>query len=261
MENELDYIQKFHTSDNIIVQVITDVATPPVSYLKSLTDQDNKEFITLETYPIGDGYCHYINLNGLEDDVWQVVIGGHRSAPFEVCEDERLLENTRKISYSSSTNDTMFDNVFLMNGEKVVFDFRVECGFKSNGLQPKLDAETFRDQHQNIHHLYSAAYLVETLTFGSAHGLPAIYCDFLNRIFCLDEVELDGKKIVRSENSVPEKVQLMDNSQRYVLTMDVELQGVDDLTDRTDDVLRYITDESGNVIIDESGNQLLAEID
>lgn len=261
MENELNYIQKFHTSDNIIVQAISDSPTPPTTYIKSLTEPENKEFLSLATYPIGDEYCHYINLKGIEDDVWQIVLGGHKSVPFEVCDDDSILYSTKRIRYTNTDNDTPFDNVFVMNGEQVYFDFRLECGFKSNGLQPKLDDESFRDQMQRIHHLYSSPYLVETLTFGSAFGIPAFYCSYLNNVFCLDNIAVGEKSVQRSESSVPELNQLIDGSQRYVMTMNVEVVDDHNLEDKTDEILKAITNESGDYVITENGNVMYTEVD
>lgn len=264
-ENELDYVQKFAPTDTILLQLISDSSTAPTVYIGSCTDAA-REFLeptTTETstYAInGTTYCHTLSLSGLEDGIYYIVAGGYRSAPFEVTSNEIELENTKLIRYTHSSNNNPLGNIFTANGSKVYFEFRVECGFKSSGIQPKIEAENFRDQFQRTSYLYSYPYLVETLTFGTASGLPAIFCDFINKIFSLDEVYVDGTRVVRSDSALPQAQQLIENAQKYVFTLDVEVQKDDELTDITSEVIAAITDENGQYITDESGNMLYTEI-
>lgn len=257
MENSVNYIQKFYSGDTIIVQVVSDTDAP-LAYLKSLTNPSVKTFVEFTSDTIGDYNLFTLNMSGLEDDVYQLVIGGYRSAPFEVCSSDEILSRTKLIKYTNHGNSMFFGNVF--NDGEIVFEFRVECGFKSNGVQPKLDCEFFRDQNQNIKFMYAQPYLVETLTFGDARGLPAMYADFINRLFCFDTIDVGGVKVKRSEGSVPSLNKLMDYGQQYVITLDVEVVNDKMYEDNTDNVIRAIADESGSFVTDESGNLLFTEI-
>lgn len=257
-ENSLEYRQKFFTTDNIVIQVIGD-SERPSCILKNMEDY-TKVFRILNTKQIGENlYLYYDTITGLEDGVYQIIIGGYKSQVFEVTSNENILKTTALIKYTHKSNLSPFSNIFRIDGEPVVFEHRVECGFKSNGFQPKLEAEAYRDQFQEVHQTYSYPYLVETLTIGDACGVPNYYADWINDVLCLDYVEIDGQQIRRNDAVVPTLNAVMEGKKAYNVTVDVEVIN-SDLEDIDGTVYRLLVDENGHYITDENGSVLTAEL-
>lgn len=105
-----------------------------------------------------------------------------------------------------------------------LFDWRVEAGFKPNGYTPKLENEQYRNQWQEIKNLYSIPYDSYVFTIGDACGVPYWYGRHLNRILCLSEFTIEHTSFVRSENSVPEMSQVIEDSQLFNLSITLEPQ-------------------------------------
>lgn len=223
-ENTLTYRQKFHTSDRILVEVLSTEEVPTMSAHDLISNTYSN--ITFTHYEINDSLSLYYAYLSLSDSVYEVsiTIGGKVlvSRAFEVCQDTMLLNSTSLIKYSHSSNNTHFDEVFWAGDTELEHQFRVECGFKSNGFQPKVSSESFRTQDQSCRLLYAVPYVVETLTIGTASGVPVWYADIINKIFCLDKVSLNGSMLVRSDGAEVVRERVIDGSQQYVLTIDVE---------------------------------------
>ena len=65
------------------------------------------------------------------------------------------------------------------------------------------------------------------LTIGNSSGVPYWFAKHINRILCLSMVEIDGTRYVRSESSVPEMTQVIEDSQLFHINMALELQNND----------------------------------
>lgn len=221
-ENELDYTQIFSVTDNIMLQLTSDHEQAPDVMLVDCVSGNSTEISGATSKLNNSVWLHLFSVSAPKEGCYRLEVGGHRSAPFEVTSNEMELSNTKLVRYTNASNNNALDTIFELGDEKFYFEFRVECGFRSNGLQPKLDAESFRDQHQRLSYLYQHPYLVETLTFGQASGLPACYVNMINRIFCCDSVSIDGEDICRSDGATPQTQQLVENGQMYVVTIDVE---------------------------------------
>ena len=224
---DMDYIQKFHASDKIHIQVFTNASEEVSASLNNLA-AGNSAPISLSTYNHNDNVVmYYAILRDLEDAVYTVTINEYTSEPFIVCSSDDLLEETVLIRYSHKSNNSAFDNIFWVDDIQQVFNFRVEAGFKPGGYSPRIDNEQYRNQMQEIEELYAVPYDVYNLTIGNSNGVPYWFAKHINRILCLSMVEIDGTRYVRSESSVPEMTQVIEDSQLFHINMALELQNND----------------------------------
>ena len=224
---DMDYIQKFHASDKIHIQVFTNASEEVSASLNNLA-AGNFTPISLSTYNHNDNVVmYYAILRDLEDAVYTVTINEDTSEPFIVCSSDDLLEETVLIRYSHKSNNSAFDNIFWVDDIQQVFNFRVEAGFKPGGYSPRIDNEQYRNQMQEIEELYAIPYDVYNLTIGNSNGVPYWFAKHINRILCLSMVEIDGTRYVRSESSVPEMTQVIEDSQLFHINMALELQNND----------------------------------
>lgn len=221
---EMDYIQRFHTSDKIHIQVFVSASEDVSVTLNNLVAETSTP-VSLSTYNQNDNVLmHYAVLSGLDDAKYTVTVNGNASEPFEVCSSDIILEETTLIRYSHESNNSAFDNIFWINDTQQVFEFRVEAGFKPEGYSSHISNEQYRNQMQEIEELYAVPYDVYTLTIGSSKGVPYWFAKHLNRILCLSMVEIDGTKFVRSEGSVPEITQVIESSQLFYISIALEQQ-------------------------------------
>lgn len=223
----MDYVQKFYTSDKIHIQVFANASEEVSAYLNNLANGSSIS-IPLSTYNHNDNVVMYhAILRDLEDAVYTVTINDSVSEPFMVCSSDTLLEETVLIRYSHKSNNSSFDNIFWLDDIQQIFNFRVEAGFKPSGYSPQVDNEQYRNQMQEIEELYAVPYDVYKLTIGNSSGVPYWFAKHINRIFCLSMVEIGGTKYVRSESSVPEMTQILEDSQLFQISMSLELQNND----------------------------------
>lgn len=221
---EVDYIQKFYTGDNIHLQIFANVGDSVSATLIDLIN-DTSTSISLSTYnQNSEVVMHYAVLTGLPDSDYKVNVNGILSEPFCVSSSSELLERTTLIRYSHKDNNSVFNNIFWIGDTQVIFDWRVEAGFKPNGYTPKLENEQYRNQWQEIKNLYSVPYDSYVLTIGDACGVPYWYGRHLNRILCLSKFIVKDTGFVRSENSVPEMSQVIEDSQLFNLSITLEPQ-------------------------------------
>lgn len=224
---EMDYVQRFHTSDKIHIQVFTNASEEVSVTLNNLVAETSTP-VSLSTYNQNDNVLmYYAVLSGLDDAKYTVTVNGNASEPFEVCSSDIILEETTLIRYSHKSNNSAFDNIFWVDDIQQVFNFRVEAGFKPGGYSPRIDNEQYRNQMQEIEELYAVPYDVYNLTIGNSNGVPYWFAKHINRILCLSMVEIDGTRYVRSESSVPEMTQVIEDSQLFHINMALELQNND----------------------------------
>lgn len=218
---ESDYLQTFYTNDNILLQIFSDTVVPTV-YIYNLSSEGGAELI-MQSYAHNDTVTmYYVNITGMSDGVYKVVVDGMESEPFCITTDHSILETTTLIRYSHKDNNSVFDNIFWIGETQQIFEWRVEAGFKSQGYAPHVDNEQYRNQFQEITELHSIPYDSFTLTLGSAQGVPYWFVRHFNRIMCLSSVEIEGKMWVRSDSSVPEMSQVMEDLPMFYATMLLE---------------------------------------
>lgn len=221
---EIDYIQKFHSSDKIHIQIFSNNSESISATLHNLSKNTYSDLVFSEYKQNDSVMMSYTVITGLDDSVYTVIVNGLSSEPFMVCSSDILLEETTLIRYSHKDNNSAFDNIFWIENQQLVFEFRVEAGFKPNGYNAHVDNEQYRNQMQEIENLYSIPYDSFVLTMGDSRGVPYWFERHLNRILCLSMVEINGVRYVRSENSVPEKSQVMEDSQLFHISVSLEPQ-------------------------------------
>jgi hypothetical protein len=221
---EIDYIQKFHSSDKIHIQIFSSNSESISATLHNLSKNTYSDLVFSEYKQNDSVMMSYTVITGLDDSVYTVIVNGLSSEPFMVCSSDILLEETTLIRYSHKDNNSAFDNIFWIENQQLVFEFRVEAGFKPNGYNAHVDNEQYRNQMQEIENLYSIPYDSFVLTVGNSSGVPYWFAKHFNRILCLSMVDIDNVKYVRSENSIPELSQVIEDSQLFQISVALEPQ-------------------------------------
>lgn len=208
-----DYTQRFYKDDHILLQIITNGGETVSGTLKNHVSGQSSS-ISFSTYEHNDSVkVYYKDFSGLDDSLYSVIVDDiGESEPFLVCSSSQLTEETIRIRYSHKDNNSDFNNIFWINDTQQFFDFRVEGGFKPNGFLPVADTEQYRNQRMEIVELYTMPYEQWQLTIGGASGVPIWYLSLINKILSVSHVEIGGKLYVRSETSVPQPTQVMDDS-------------------------------------------------
>ena len=221
---DVDYIQRFHTTDKILLQIFADDGEVASASLNDLIKGTSSN-IHFQTYEVNASVMmYYVVFTSLPDSVYSITFERKESEPFEVCSDSNILEETALIRYSHKDNNSAFDNIFWIGDTQQVFEWRVEAGFKPAGYSAKIDNEQYRNQRQEIEELYAVPYDSYVLTIGNSCGVPYWFGRHLNRILCVSMFDVNGERYVRSENSVPEISQVMEDSQMFFVTIALEPQ-------------------------------------
>jgi hypothetical protein len=221
---DVDYIQRFHTTDKILLQIFADDGEVASASLNDLIKGTSSN-IQFQTYEVNASVMmYYVVFTSLPDSVYSITFERKESEPFEVCSDSNILEETALIRYSHKDNNSAFDNIFWIGDTQQVFEWRVEAGFKPAGYSAKIDNEQYRNQRQEIEELYAIPHDSYVLTIGNSCGVPYWFGRHLNRILCVSMFDVNGERYVRSENSVPEISQVMEDSQMFFVTIALEPQ-------------------------------------
>lgn len=224
---DIEYIQKFHISDKILIQVFYNSGDTVNATLTNIVT-NNTSPLSLSTYTHnGNVMMKYISLTGLGDGIYAVTVNGNTCEPFCVSSSDELLDETTLIEYSHKSNNSAFDNIFWIGETQQIFQFRIEAGFKPGGYSSKVNNEQYRNQMQEAIDLYAIPYDTYALTIGNAVGVPYWIAKFINRILCISSVKIDGKNYIRSESSVPEMSQVSEDSQVFYVSVLLELQNND----------------------------------
>lgn len=216
------YTQKFHTSDHILLQVVADGGESVTGTLNDLVTGVSSP-VSFSTYEQNDSVnVWHKDFSGLADGVYSVTVDGiGESEPFSVESSDYMDGLTTRIRYSHKDNNS-FDNVFWLGDTQQFFDLRLECGFKPGGYLPQVSNEQYRNQRQEIVELYAMPYDQWQLTLGDVCGVPVWLLRLVNRILCLSHVEIGGRLWARSDQSVPEKVQVTEDSTLFQATVTLE---------------------------------------
>lgn len=216
------YVQKFHSSDVILLQVLADGGEAVSGTLNDKVSGGSSP-ISFSTYEQNDDVkVYYKSFTSLDNGVYSVTVDGiGESEEFEVDSSDFLKERTALFRYSHKDNNS-FDDIFWIDGTQQFFCLRVEGGFKPGGFLPQVEVEQYRNQRQEIEELYSMPYEQWQLTIGDGGGVPVWFLALVNRLFSLSHVEVNGKLYVRSETSSPTPVQLSEDSRLFQAVMTVE---------------------------------------
>lgn len=204
--------QVFSTSDNILLQVFCDEGEVPSASLNDRLKKTSSPIIFL-TYSVNDPVkMYYASLSPVEG-IYTVTINGRESEEFSVCEN---VGDNILVEYSHKDNNSVFDNIFWLDEARQIFHFRVVGGFRPDGVGLKVDNEQFSNQKQEIIELYSMPYKTFDFVFGDSNGVPYYIAEFMNKIFCLSYVKVNGDQYVREGDSVPEKLDTIGRKQQFI---------------------------------------------
>ena len=233
-QQDIDYIQRFYTTDRILFQVFSDNSDDVLScYVKDLITDDIIPVLFSEYQINSETTLYQSEISGLKDSIYKLVVEEENTADiresehFSICSDSLLLQETCLIRYSHEDNNSPFDNIFWIGDIQQIFEFRVEGGFKPSGYSAKVDNEQFRNQVQKIVELYSVPYETYTLTCGNASGIPYWIVQFMNNILSLSYFTVNGDMYVRSGNSIPEMTQVSEDGQMFNMTIILEQLDMD----------------------------------
>lgn len=219
-----EYTQRFDVDDFITFEFFSGKGETAQVYLNNLST-GGRQAVDMTTFSLSESVdVHYASLQPGEG-YYSVTIGGDvnvESEPFCVCQ---CKEGTTLLEYSNASNN-VDGGVFINGEEKIPFMFRFEGGIKPVDTEYHCDNEYFRNQRQEIRHLYTSSYEVLKLTVGdTSMGCPEWYASFFNKVLNLSDIKIGGETLARSEGSTPEKTQMQEGSGLIYFTINVEADG------------------------------------
>ena len=219
-----EYVQRFDLSDTVRFELLSGKGETAAVRLNNLSTGESQPLLP-QTFSVSDETDAHVYSVQPGEGFFSVTVGDTSSVesePFRICS---CSECTSLMEYSNADNDA--DGGAFVNGdEKITFMFRFEGGIKPVDTEHRCENESFRDQRQRIHNLYSAAYEVLKLTVGdTSTGCPEWYAGFFNRVLCLSDVKINGESLARSEGSTPEKTQMQEGSSLVYFTINLEAEG------------------------------------
>ena len=219
-----EYTQRFDVDDFITFEFFSGKGETAQVYLNNLST-GGRQAVDMTTFSLSESVdVHYASLQPGEG-YYSVTIGGDvnvESEPFCVCQ---CKEGTTLLEYSNASNN-VDGGVFINGEEKIPFMFRFEGGIKPVDTEYHCDNEYFRNQRQEIRHLYISSYEVLKLTVGdTSMGCPEWYASFFNKVLNLSDIKIGGETLARSEGSTPEKTQMQEGSGLIYFTINVEADG------------------------------------
>lgn len=217
------YIQKFHTSDHILLQVISDGGETVSGTLNDKVSETSSA-ISFSTYQQNEKVkVYYKDFTSLPESEYTVTVEGiGESEPFRIDSSDYTEGVTTLVRYSHKDNNSPFNNIFWIGDTQQFFQFRLEAGFKPSGFVAQVDNEQYRNQKQEIVELYSMPYEQWTLTIGDNVGVPVWFLRHMNNIMSLSHVEIGGRLYVRSDTAKPEQQQVIEDSSLCIATLLLE---------------------------------------
>ena len=224
------YTQTWAPSDRILVEVIAFSddygmagieGNVPTLYVNNL---ETGERVTQNwhTWAMNtDVTVYWSVISGLLPGIYSVTLW-QESEPFCVSEEAVILEQTTLIQYSMADNRRRLDGVFLLNGMRNFFDFRVPGGFKDDNWVFGVDNEQFTTHLYDVLDIYSHEQVVKTFTMGGSIGCPVWFGELLNRVLTCSYVYFDGVRYSRHESEVPELTQELEDLRSYIITQKVQ---------------------------------------
>lgn len=198
-------------------------------------------------------------ISGLAPGIYQVRCQalGLTSHYFRVTDDRTELAKTTLIQYGMKDNKQRQDAVFIIDGMRYFFDFRVPGGFKDSGWTFAVENEQFITPEADPVELFALESTQKKFTMGDQEGVPVYFAEMLNRLLTCSYVYFDGVRYARKDSSVPEMNVQIEGLDSFVFTQ--LLQKVNNLNPtiensnhlimrRVDDTLYRATNDTLNRI-------------
>lgn len=216
---ESRYVQTFAVTDQILLECLCAPGETFYDFVVSgMTDDGHSQYsqLTHNSWTLANGSVLWFTvLSGLAPGVYQVInpTKGMTSHYFRVTADSDELAKTTLIQYSMKDNAQRQDAVFLIDGMRYFFDFRVPGGFKDSGWTFAVENEQFITPEADPVELFALESTQKKFTMGGQEGVPVYFAEMLNRLLTCSYVYFDGVRYARKDSAVPE--------------MNVQIEGLD----------------------------------
>lgn len=261
---ESRYIQVFATTDQILLECLCAPGETFFDFVVSgMTDdgQTQNSQLSHNSWTLADGSVLWFTvISGLAPGIYQVCCPalGLTSHYFRVTKDPAELANTTLIQYAMKDNKQRQDSVFIIDGMRYFFDFRVPGGFKDSGWTFAVENEQFITPEADPVELFALESTQKKFTMGGQEGVPVYFAEMLNRLLTCSYVYFDGVRYARKDSAVPEMNVQIEGLDSFVFTQ--VLQKVNNLNPiiensnhiimrRIDDTLYRATTNTSNRII------------
>lgn len=217
------YMQTFAPTDRIFLQLIGPGEWEGRAVV--FREPGHTEFFDVQfsTWPINEQVTLRFASLRFSPGVYSVFISGiGTSEMFKVTENAAELAATTLIQYSMRDNRRRTDGVFVIDGMRRFFDFRVPGGFKDSNWSFGVDCEQFVTAQSDIVQLYARESTQKKFTLGTSSGCPVWFAEMLNRVLCCDYVYFDGERYARKETAVPETSTVLDGVNSFVFTQSLQ---------------------------------------
>lgn len=216
--------QVFADTDNILLEVIAtgDNQSLPDLLIRNLDTLDEYTYSWRTWVMNAETILYFIELHGMDNGLYEAVIGDRVSEPFIVTSDEDLLRDTVLLQYSNKDNRQRNDVVFWIDSMQRFFDFRVPGGFKDDNWSFVVSNEQFVTSDNDKIDLFAQEGTVKTLTVGNSDGCPVWFAELVNRLLCCNFVYVDGVRYTRNESEVPEMTAEVEGLKSYIFKLGLQ---------------------------------------
>jgi len=199
-ERNVYYKQKWKKSETTKLQIESSIAPETLKVYNSSGIQV-KTFTWSAVYS-GTNYSIYettFDISDLAEGVYYLyqrvtLLSIDWKAISEPIHSKASWSNTLLITYKNSYND---QDVAFSTG--VEFKFRCEAGIMD--YNPERDRSAYVNQIHDVENLSGVPYRTFKLYIGEAPGVAPYIIDLLNRIFCCDSINIEGKYYQSNEGS------------------------------------------------------------
>lgn len=221
---ESRYLQVFAQSDQILLECLGDPNESVGSFVVNGYDDGGKLValpLTLNSWAMADDTVLWFTvISGLSPGTYRIynAVASIYSHYFRVTNDAAELANTTLIQYAMKDNKQRQDAVFIINGMRYFFDFRVPGGFKDSGWTFAVENEQFITSDADPVELFALESTQKKFTMGGQEGVPVYFAEMLNRLLTCSYVYFDGVRYSRKDSSVPEMNVQMEGLDSFVFT-------------------------------------------
>ncbi len=221
---ESRYVQVFATSDQILLECLfAPSETEDPFYIVGMTD-DGRTInlsLSLNSWSMNSStILRFTVISGLDVGMYYLYYPatGLSSHYFRITNDKAELAKTTLIQYAMKDNKQRQDGVFIIDGMRYFFDFRVPGGFKDSGWTFGVENEQFITPEADPIELFALDSTQKKFTLGDQQGVPVYFAEMLNRILTCSYVYFDGVRYARKDSSVPEMNVQMEGLDSFVFT-------------------------------------------
>lgn len=217
-------VQVFSTTDRILIEVIAtgESSAPPDLIVRGVTWGTTHTYSWRAWEMNESTTLYFIELQGLDDGTYSIIIGNRESEEFAISSDEDIIRDTVLLQYSNKDNRQRSDAVFWIDGMQRFFDFRVPGGFKDDNWTFAVNNEQFLTSDNDRIDLFGQDGTIKALTIGNSDGCPVWFADLLNRLLCCNYVYVDRVRYSRNESEVPEMTIEVEGQKSYIFTQGLQ---------------------------------------